>query len=110
MQSPGRLPSSGVHGIRVSTISPGPIAGTIGMEKPSSDGKFEDAITANVPLKRCGTILDIEHATTLYLASLHPMLVVLCWLWMVGFGWQGVGLVKMNRNREENCDVVLPDL
>ena len=57
----------GGDGIRVNSISPGPIAGTEGMRKLAPPGQEEPAATA-VPLRRLGTIDDIAHLT-MFLAS-----------------------------------------
>jgi NAD(P)-dependent dehydrogenase (short-subunit alcohol dehydrogenase family) len=57
----------GGDGIRVNSISPGPIAGTEGMRKLAPPGEAESAV-ASVPLQRLGTIEDIAHLT-MFLAS-----------------------------------------
>jgi NAD(P)-dependent dehydrogenase (short-subunit alcohol dehydrogenase family) len=57
----------GGDGIRVNSISPGPIAGTEGMRKLAPPGEVESAV-ASVPLRRLGTIEDIAHLT-MFLAS-----------------------------------------
>ena len=50
----------GGDGIRVNSISPGPIAGTEGMRKLAPPGEEERAAMA-VPLGRLGTVEDIAH-------------------------------------------------
>ena len=57
----------GGDGIRVNSISPGPIAGTEGMRKLAPPGEEETAIAA-VPLRRLGTPDDIAHLA-MFLAS-----------------------------------------
>ncbi|KAJ3028010.1 UNVERIFIED_CONTAM: hypothetical protein HDU68_002692 [Siphonaria sp. JEL0065] len=57
----------GAYGIRVNAIAPGPIDDTTGMSKLMPDGARQLYLDA-VPLKRFGTVKDIEH-TTLYLFS-----------------------------------------
>jgi NAD(P)-dependent dehydrogenase (short-subunit alcohol dehydrogenase family) len=52
----------GGDGIRVNSISPGPIAGTEGMRKLAPPGQEEGAAMA-VPLGRLGTVEDIAHLT-----------------------------------------------
>ena len=52
----------GGDGIRVNSISPGPIAGTEGMRKLAPPGEEERAAAA-VPLGRLGTVEDIAHLT-----------------------------------------------
>lgn len=57
----------GPYGIRTNVITPGPIAGTVGMEKlstPESRALLESAI----PLRRQGTVEDIANAA-IYLSS-----------------------------------------
>jgi NAD(P)-dependent dehydrogenase (short-subunit alcohol dehydrogenase family) len=58
----------GADGIRVNSISPGPIAGTEGMRKLAPHGAEERAAAAAVPLKRLGTVEDIAHLT-MFLSS-----------------------------------------
>ncbi|KAI9209147.1 uncharacterized protein BJ171DRAFT_488638 [Polychytrium aggregatum] len=58
----------GAYGIRINTITPGPIAGTTGMEKLTTKDTV-DLVESVVPLKTWGQIRDIEYAT-LFLA--HP--------------------------------------
>jgi NAD(P)-dependent dehydrogenase (short-subunit alcohol dehydrogenase family) len=57
----------GGDGIRVNSISPGPIAGTEGMRKLTPPGEEEAAVAA-VPLRRLGTPADIAHLA-MFLAS-----------------------------------------
>jgi NAD(P)-dependent dehydrogenase (short-subunit alcohol dehydrogenase family) len=57
----------GGDGIRVNSISPGPIAGTEGMRKLTPPGD-EKAAVAAVPLRRLGTPDDIAHLA-MFLAS-----------------------------------------
>jgi len=57
----------GGGGIRVNSISPGPIAGTEGMRKLAQPGEEATAI-ASVPLRRLGTSDDIAHLA-MFLAS-----------------------------------------
>ncbi len=57
----------GGDGIRVNSISPGPIAGTEGMRKLASPGDEEKSIAA-VPLRRLGTVYHIAHLA-MFLAS-----------------------------------------
>ena len=57
----------GGDGIRVNSISPGPIAGTEGMRKLASPGEEEKNIAA-VPLRRLGSRDDIAHLA-MFLAS-----------------------------------------
>ena len=57
----------GGDGIRVNSISPGPIAGTEGMRRLAPPGQEDQAAKA-VPLRRLGTIDDIAHLT-MFLAS-----------------------------------------
>ena len=57
----------GGDGIRVNSISPGPIAGTEGMRKLTPPGEEEAAVAA-VPLRRLGTPDDIAHLA-MFLAS-----------------------------------------
>ena len=57
----------GGDGIRVNSISPGPIAGTEGMRELASPGEQEKNIAA-VPLRRLGTLDDIAHLV-MFLAS-----------------------------------------
>lgn len=60
----------GGDGIRVNSISPGPIAGTEGMRKLSAPSDLEAAVSA-VPLQRLGTPDDIAHLA-MFLASPTP--------------------------------------
>jgi 2,4-dienoyl-CoA reductase [(3E)-enoyl-CoA-producing], peroxisomal len=57
----------GPHGIRVNGIAPGPIAGTEGMRRLSSDASRASA-ERHCPMGRLGTTDDIAHAS-LYLCS-----------------------------------------
>ena len=57
----------GADGIRVNSISPGPIAGTEGMRRLASGGEEADIVAA-VPLRRFGTVDDIAHLA-MFLAS-----------------------------------------
>ena len=57
----------GGDGIRVNSISPGPIAGTEGMRKADDPGEEETA-AMSVPLRRLGTVDYIAHLT-MFLAS-----------------------------------------
>jgi NAD(P)-dependent dehydrogenase (short-subunit alcohol dehydrogenase family) len=57
----------GGDGIRVNSISPGPIAGTEGLRKLAPPGA-DDAAAAAVPLRRLGTVDDIAHLA-MFLAS-----------------------------------------
>jgi NAD(P)-dependent dehydrogenase (short-subunit alcohol dehydrogenase family) len=57
----------GEDGIRVNSISPGPITGTEGMRKLAPRGE-EERTAAAVPLKRLGTVEDIAHLT-MFLSS-----------------------------------------
>lgn len=57
----------GKFGIRVNGIAPGPIASTEGMRKLTPPG-YEGVGEAVVPMKRFGSITDIEHAA-LFLVS-----------------------------------------
>ena len=57
----------GGDGIRVNSISPGPIAGTEGMRRLTTPGEEETA-AMSVPLRRLGTVDDIAHLT-MFLAS-----------------------------------------
>jgi NAD(P)-dependent dehydrogenase (short-subunit alcohol dehydrogenase family) len=57
----------GGDGIRVNSISPGPIAGTEGMRKLAAPSELEAAVAA-VPLQRLGTPDDVAHLA-MFLAS-----------------------------------------
>ncbi|KAJ3288307.1 hypothetical protein HDU79_004953 [Rhizoclosmatium sp. JEL0117] len=57
----------GQYGIRVNAIAPGPIDDTTGMTKLMPSGA-RDLILSAIPLRRMGTVRDIEF-TTLYLFS-----------------------------------------
>ncbi len=60
----------GPDGVRVNSISPGPIAGTEGLDRlaPKPSGETADRVVQSVPLRRYGTVDDIS-AMALFLAS-----------------------------------------
>lgn len=58
----------GGAGVRVNAISPGPIAGTEGMERLAPGGEARDRIAAAMPLQRLGTVDDVADAA-LFLCS-----------------------------------------
>lgn len=49
----------GEHGIRVNSISPGPIEGTGGVQRLVSEAR--PAVEGRIPLRRMGTLADIAH-------------------------------------------------
>ncbi len=55
-------------GILVNSVSPGPIAGTVGVDKLYVETGQEDVMTSRVALKRFGAVTDIAHAVA-YLCS-----------------------------------------
>ncbi|KAL7753862.1 peroxisomal 2 4-dienoyl-CoA reductase sps19 [Sorochytrium milnesiophthora] len=57
----------GGYGVRVNAIAPGPIENTEGISRLTPPGSG-DSFVKSIPLKRLGTIADIENAT-LYLVS-----------------------------------------
>jgi NAD(P)-dependent dehydrogenase (short-subunit alcohol dehydrogenase family) len=57
----------GRYGIRTNSIVPGPIEGTEGMKRLSSDDRRQELINA-IPLRRMGTVDDIGQ-TAVFLAS-----------------------------------------
>ena len=59
---------AGEYGIRVNSISPGPIDGTEGMARLAPDEKTRAAFTRTVPLGRFGVPQDIANAA-LFLVS-----------------------------------------
>ena len=52
----------GPEGIRINSISPGPIDGTEGMTRLAPTEQIRDAVTKSVPMKRMGTPDDIAKA------------------------------------------------
>ncbi len=52
----------GAEGVRINSISPGPIDGTEGMARLAPTEQIRDAVTKSVPLKRMGTPDDIAKA------------------------------------------------
>ncbi|MEL7255786.1 MAG: SDR family oxidoreductase [Pseudomonadota bacterium] len=52
----------GADGIRVNSISPGPIDGTEGMARLAPTDQIREAVTKSVPMKRMGTTDDIAKA------------------------------------------------
>ncbi|NWG46505.1 MAG: SDR family oxidoreductase [Alphaproteobacteria bacterium] len=56
----------GPEGVRVNSISPGPIAGTEGLDRLAQSSQAD--IAGHIPLRRCGTVDDIARAA-LFLAS-----------------------------------------
>ncbi len=58
----------GPAGVRVNSLSPGPIAGTEGMKRLLVDPKFEGPLVRSVPLQRLGTVEDCADVA-LFLAS-----------------------------------------
>lgn len=59
----------GEHGIRVNSIVPGPIAGTVGIQRLVSDSG-RASMAGRIPLRRLGTIEDIA-SMALFLGSPH---------------------------------------
>ena len=57
----------GRYGIRTNSIVPGPIEGTEGMKRLSSDARLQDLVNT-IPLRRMGTVDDIGQAAV-FLAS-----------------------------------------
>ena len=60
----------GKEGIRVNSISPGPILDTEGMKRLAPTEEILNATTESVPLKRIGTKIDIAN-TAMFLSSEH---------------------------------------
>lgn len=58
----------GPRGITSNVISPGPIAGTEGMERLAKAGTGESMLTKRIPSQRWGTVKEISDATV-YLFS-----------------------------------------
>jgi len=58
----------GPAGVRVNSLSPGPIAGTEGMKRLMTDPKLEPKLVASVPLQRLGTPEDCAEVA-MFLAS-----------------------------------------
>lgn len=58
----------GGAGVRVNSISPGPIEGTEGMQRLAPTDAMRDAVTTSVPLQRMGQTADIANAA-LFLSS-----------------------------------------
>jgi NAD(P)-dependent dehydrogenase (short-subunit alcohol dehydrogenase family) len=58
----------GPAGVRVNALSPGPIAGTEGVDRLVPDAAAEAALKARIPLRDYGTRRDIADAA-LFLAS-----------------------------------------
>jgi len=58
----------GAAGIRVNSIVPGPVAGTVGMERLAPTPELESACTDSVPLGRWGTTEDIANCA-MFLSS-----------------------------------------
>ncbi|PPR79568.1 MAG: putative 2,4-dienoyl-CoA reductase [Alphaproteobacteria bacterium MarineAlpha2_Bin1] len=58
----------GVEGIRVNSISPGPISETEGMKRLAPTEEILNATSESVPLKRIGTKVDIAN-TAMFLSS-----------------------------------------
>lgn len=58
----------GAMGIRVNTVSPGPIAGTEGVARLAPTEELQKLVAGTVPLGRFGTTRDIAHAC-MFLAS-----------------------------------------
>lgn len=52
----------GAEGIRINSISPGPIDGTEGMARLAPNEKLREAVVASVPIKRFGSPDDIAKA------------------------------------------------
>ena len=52
----------GAEGVRINSISPGPIDGTEGMARLAPTDQIRDAVTRSVPLQRMGTPDDIAKA------------------------------------------------
>jgi NAD(P)-dependent dehydrogenase (short-subunit alcohol dehydrogenase family) len=58
----------GPLGVRVNSVSPGPIADTEGMNRLAPTEELRAIVTDSVPLKRCGTARDIANCC-MWLAS-----------------------------------------
>ena len=58
----------GGEGIRVNSIIPGPIEGTVGMERLAPTPELESACTDSIPLGRWGTTEDIANCA-MFLSS-----------------------------------------
>src|SRR5579875_832566 len=58
----------GPDGVRVNSIAPGPIAGTVGFERLSGSPEVRQKMEARIPLQRVGTLEDCANLA-LFLAS-----------------------------------------
>jgi NAD(P)-dependent dehydrogenase (short-subunit alcohol dehydrogenase family) len=85
----------GGEGVRVNSVSPGPIDGTEGMERQAPTPEAKAAAARAVPLNRLGTVDDVADVC-LFLASDYARYVSGVVLpadggWSVGRGFAGLG-------------------
>lgn len=64
------VPWWGNDGVRVNSISPGPISDTEGMKRLAPTESMNNAVSKSVPLQRQGTKQDIAH-TAMFLCSTY---------------------------------------
>lgn len=83
----------GPAGVRVNAISPGPIAGTEGLQRLAPTPEAESQTIASVPLRRLGTVDDIADAA-MFLSSPHASYISGVYLPVDG-GWILSGAASM---------------
>ncbi len=81
----------GQYGIRINTIAPGPIEGTVGISKLTPKSASPETFAKLVPLQRYGTVHDIGNATLFLVSSAASYvtgatIVVDGGQWMLGTG------------------------
>lgn len=85
----------GPEGVRVNSVSPGPIAGTEGMERLAPTPEAKQRSAESVPLKRLGTVDDVADVC-LFLASdaaryVSGVVIPADGGWTAGRGFGGLG-------------------